>query len=101
MSIINYIAQEYFLTALFILAVLAAVTLWSIRKQGYYKWRGWMAVFKLIILAIIGLLVFTLVSIRSDRAAFSTFSEDEDQPPATEWGTVMVYDYQKEEYVIY
>ena len=46
MSIINYIAQEYFLTALLILAVLAAVTLWSIRKQGYYKWRGWMAVFK-------------------------------------------------------
>lgn len=101
MNIINYIAQEYFLTALLILTVLAAVTLWSIRKQGYYKWRGWLAVFKFIILAIIGLLVFSLVSIRSDRAAFSTFSEDDEHPTATEWGTVMVYDYQQEKYVIY
>lgn len=100
MNIINYIAEEYFFPALLFLAALAAVMLWSIRKQGYYKWKGWLAVIKIVILALIGLMVFTLVSIRSDRAVFNTYSEDECHP-VSDWGTVMVYDYQQEKYVIY
>ena len=67
MNIIHQIAEDYFFTALVLLTMAGLVTAWSVSKYRRGVTSGRVAL-RLLLLFIIGVTVFSLISIRSDLA---------------------------------
>ena len=66
MNIIHQIAEDYFFTALVLLTMAGLVTAWSVSKYRRGVTSGRIAL--RLLLFIIGVTVFSLISIRSDLA---------------------------------
>lgn len=97
MEFVYYIAKNHFLLAVIILVLIMGVSAYSIYREDTYKCHMRFTVLRYIILAVSGILLFSVLAVKEDLVE-DNYPKDQ---TVQDWGRVMIYDPQQEKYVIY
>lgn len=97
MEFVVSIAKSHFLPAVFVLVLVMGLSAYSIYREDTYKCRMRFTVLRYILLAVSGILLFSILSVKENLVEDNSAKET----PLQDWGRVMIYDSQQEKYVIY